>query len=157
MRKITSMHQDMDASWMQEALKEAKKAMLKDEVPVGCVIVLEGEIIATGHNQTIMNNDSTAHAEVVALKRAFQNVSNHRLVGASLYVTLEPCLMCMGALVHARIDRLVYGASDPKTGAAESQEHHLEKTYLNHKFDIKSGVMSQECGILLKKFFRAKR
>lgn len=146
-----------DAHWMGKALEQAEVAYGQDEVPVGCVIVCQGKILASGYNQTRKLNDCSRHAELVALQAACESLGNYRLLNTTVYVTLEPCLMCMGALVHARVARLVIGALDPKTGASVSCENHHEKSYLNHKITIEYGVLSEECGTLLKKFFKAKR
>ena len=146
-----------DQFWMEKAYEQALKASSLNEVPVGAIVVLDNELIGAGFNQTRMNNDCTAHAEVVALRQATKACSNYRLPGVTLYVTLEPCLMCLGALVHARIKRLVFAALDPKSGAVVSCESFQEKSYLNHKFEIEHGVIDTKCATLLKNFFKAKR
>jgi tRNA(adenine34) deaminase len=148
---------EQDAHFMQLALKQAKLAAELDEVPVGAVVVLKNEIIASSHNHQIQTNNPTAHAEVLALEQAAQHLKNYRLPGCTLYVTLEPCLMCVGAMVHARIDRLVYGASDPKTGMAGTVDNLIEQVYHNHKVACHGGVMARECGQVLQDFFKAKR
>jgi tRNA(adenine34) deaminase len=145
-----------DEYFMRAALAEAEKAKAKEEVPVGAVVVCGGEIIAAGFNSNIRLNDPAAHAEIMALRAAGKKVKNHRLTDCDLYVTLEPCPMCAGVLVHARIRRLIYGASDPKGGGIQSVfRFPYEKT--NHIPEIRSGILAAECGILLKAFFSQKR
>ena len=143
--------------WMKAALALAAKAEMKGEVPVGAVVVLENRIIGQGRNSVISDNDPSAHAEIMACRDASKHMNNYRLLGATLYVTLEPCLMCAGALIHARIAKLVYGADDPKTGVIKSCESMLEKSFLNHQCEIQSGVLSYECGKILSEFFKKKR
>jgi tRNA(adenine34) deaminase len=147
-------HHDM---FMLEALKEAHKAFEKDEVPVGCVIVQAGHIIARGHNQVEMLKDPTAHAEMLALTSATNHIGSKWLNEAVLYVTIEPCSMCAGALVLARIKEVVYGASDPKTGACGSVFDIAHSKKLNHRIKITKGVLHNECGSLVSAFFRKKR
>ena len=143
---------------MEEALLEAKKAFGKGEVPVGAVIVgPEGEILAKGYNQPISLNDPTAHAEIIALRGAGALYKNYRLIGTTLFVTVEPCLMCMGALINARVAQLVFGAFDPKAGAAGSLYNLPEDTRLNHRIEVVSGIRENECKSLLQDFFRARR
>ncbi len=142
---------------MRRALDLARHAQEAGEVPVGALIVLGNEIIGEGWNQPIVSHDPTAHAEIVALRAAAAQIKNYRLPGATLYVTLEPCAMCTGAMVHARITRLVYGASDPKAGAAGSVFNLLETSELNHRAQIMGGILANECGQLLKEFFHARR
>jgi len=144
-------------SFMELALQQARLAAKLDEVPVGAVVVLDGEVIAQAHNQTITRNDPTAHAEILALQQAGTVIGNYRLVGCDLYVTLEPCGMCAVACVHARVKRLVYGASDLKTGAIDSVEKALLKPHHNHRVISAGGVMSVECGNILSDFFANKR
>lgn len=146
-----------DDHWMQLAFLQAQEALKKDEVPVGAVVVLNDNLIGQGHNLSISTNDPTAHAEIVALRDAANNVGNYRLVDATLYVTLEPCLMCAGALVHARVGHVVYGALDPKSGSVSSQCCVFELPFLNHTVQARAGVLAEQCGDLLKAFFRAKR
>lgn len=148
---------NQDVYFMQLALKQAKLAAELDEVPVGAVVVLKNEVIASSHNQQIQSNNPTAHAEVMALEEAAKHQKNYRLPGCTLYVTLEPCLMCVGAMVHARIDRLVYGAADPKTGMAGTVDNLIEQAYHNHQVVCHGGVMARECGQVLQDFFKAKR
>lgn len=146
-----------DISWMSQALALAQQAELQGEVPVGAVIVRGNEIIGQGWNQPIINHDPTAHAEIQALRAACQHENNYRLPGATLYVTLEPCLMCAGALVHARIERVVFAAPEPKTGAAGSCFDIFNNEKLNHKVICESGVLAEQSGDLLRQFFKARR
>lgn len=139
------------------ALEEARSAAAAGEVPVGCVIEFEGRILARGANRTITDCDPTAHAEMVALRAAAAAVKNHRLLGAILYVTIEPCAMCAGAMVQARIGRLVYGADDPKGGAVRSCFAVFEHPQVNHRVEITSGVLAEETASLLQEFFSARR
>lgn len=146
-----------DDEWMQEALRLAQRAADKNEVPVGAVVVLNNEIIGRGYNQPISSCDPSAHAEIVALRDAATSVGNYRLPEACLYVTLEPCTMCVGAIVHSRIKRLVYGAKEPKAGVVESQANLLERDYLNHCVEHRGGVLQQSCSKLLSDFFARRR
>ena len=148
---------EQDIYWMQHAIKLAKHAESIDEVPVGAVIVKDNEIISEGWNQPITGNDPTAHAEVIALRAAAQQIENYRLVDTTLYVTLEPCAMCSGALIHARVKRVVFGAMDPRTGAAGSVFDILTTNKLNHVIEVEQGILEQECAQLLKQFFKNKR
>jgi tRNA(adenine34) deaminase len=144
--------------FMDFALQEAEKAGQMGEVPVGAVVIAEnGEVIAAAHNQIITQVDPTAHAEILALRRAALSANNYRLLNTSMYVTIEPCLMCMGALVHARVKRIVYGAQDPKWGAAGSLYNFAEDDRLNHRVDIIHGVCEEKCRRLMQAFFKAKR
>ena len=142
---------------MDLALEEARRAGALDEVPVGAVVVLEGRVIGRGRNRMVADRDPTAHAEVVAIRAAAEAAGNYRLVGAALYTTIEPCAMCCGAALHARIGRLVYGAADPKTGAARTLYRLLEDSRLNHQVAVVAGVRGVECGALLTEFFHKKR
>jgi len=142
---------------MRLALELASRAQAAGEVPVGAVVVLDGEIIGRGFNAPISRHDPSAHAEMMALRDAAQNIGNYRLVGGELYVTLEPCLMCAGAIMHARIARLVYGASDPKTGACGSVMDAFAEQRLNHHTAVEGGVLRGECGLMLSDFFSARR
>jgi len=142
---------------MQTALVLAGRAAASGEVPVGAVLVQGESLLAEGWNQPIAAHDPTAHAEVMALRAAGQSLGNYRLADTTLYVTLEPCLMCVGAIVHARIARLVFGAYDPKSGAVASCMHGFEVPGLNHRVESSGGVMADECGALLKQFFRDRR
>lgn len=146
-----------DSFYMNQALKEAKKAFDSDEVPVGAVIVYKGSIIAKAHNQIETLKDPTAHAEMIAITQAANYLQNERLIGCSLYATIEPCSMCAGAMVLARIDRLIYGAGDPKTGACGSVEDVINNRKLNHRVKVKKGVLEEETGSLIKEFFKVKR
>jgi tRNA(adenine34) deaminase len=148
---------EMDLDFMLAALAEARLAAEVGEVPVGAVVVTGGEIVARGHNSSETDNDPSAHAEIVALREAARNRGNYRLTDATLYVTLEPCAMCMGALVQARIGRLVFGAYDPKAGAAGSAIDLSDSPSFNHRFEINGGVLAEECGAVLKAFFKSKR
>ena len=144
-------------SFMEEALIEAKKALKKGEVPVGAVVVLEENIIGRGYNQSITKNDPTAHAEIMALRDAAMNLKNYRLKDTLVYTTLEPCLMCAGALVHARIKKLIYSASDPKSGVIESNGNLIQSAFLNHKISYEGGILKEESSEILKNFFVKKR
>lgn len=146
-----------DELWMAEALALAREAGAAGEVPVGAVVVLDGQIIGRGFNQPISRQDPTAHAEVVALRDAATRLGNYRLPGATLYVTLEPCMMCAGAMMHARLARVVFGATDPKTGVAGSVLDLFGEARLNHHAEITGGVRAEECGQLLSSFFAARR
>jgi tRNA(adenine34) deaminase len=142
---------------MRKAIDAAKVAGQAGEVPVGAVVVVDGEITGRGINRTFSDNDPSAHAEVVAIRAAAAQADNPRLAGATLYVTLEPCPMCMGALVQARIDRLVFGAYDPKAGAAGSAIDLTDSPAFNHRFEVNGGVLADECGAVLKRFFESRR
>ena len=142
---------------MVEAIKEAKKAELIDEVPIGCVIVKDDKIIARGHNLRESKQRSTAHAEIIAIEKACRKLKSWRLEGCSLYVTLEPCPMCSGAILQSRIEHVVYGAKDPKGGCMESCMNMYEVKGFNHYPDVIGGVLEDECGYLLKTFFKRKR
>ena len=146
-----------DIKWMQRALELARHAESLGEVPVGAVLVLKNEIIAEGWNQPISSHDPSAHAEMVVLREAGKKIRNYRLCDTTLYVTLEPCVMCAGAIVHARVGRVVFGAEDPKAGAAGSVFQILNSDRLNHQCEITMGVMQDECAGLLQEFFRKKR
>lgn len=146
-----------DAFFMAQALEQAQKAWDLGEVPVGAVLVRNGEVVAVGCNQPIGAHDPTAHAEIIALRAAAQALGNYRLPGCDLYVTLEPCVMCAGAMMHARLSRVIFGASDPKTGACGSIIDLFAQEKLNHHTEVISGVMAQECSALLKDFFVQRR
>jgi tRNA(adenine34) deaminase len=146
---------DLDA--MQIALAEARKAAEAGEVPIGAVMVCRGEVIARGQNSVIRSSDPTAHAEIVALRQAARTFGNYRLNGCTLYVTLEPCAMCAGAMVHARLDRLVYAAADPKAGACGSVLSVVNHPGLNHEMQMDHGILAEQSGQLLKVFFRERR
>ena len=142
---------------MAEALTEAEHAQAAGEVPVGAVVVCEGKIVGRGHNRVIQDSDPTAHAEVVAMREAAATLRNYRLSGCDLFVTIEPCAMCAGAIVHARLKSLVYGTDDPKAGAVRSVLNLLNHPQLNHKVEVRGGVLQERCAQLLKEFFRNKR
>ena len=146
-----------DRAWMGEALAEATRAAAVGEVPVGALVVLDGQIIGRGANAPIATHDPTAHAEILALRQAGRNIGNYRLPGATLYTTVEPCLMCMGALLHARVARLVFGCFDPKAGATGSVFDVPCDTRLTHSLDVTGGVWEVECRGLLQRFFLARR
>jgi Cytosine/adenosine deaminases len=146
-----------DIRWMTRALELAQRAAAEGEVPVGAVVVKDGVIIGEGWNRPIAAHDPTAHAEIEALRAAARRVGNYRLVDATLYVTLEPCAMCAGAMVHARIRRVVYGAADPRTGAAGSVFNLLQAAQLNHQSEVWGGVLAEQSGALLRAFFQARR
>lgn len=148
---------DNDAAFMREALRQAKKAFAAEEVPVGAVVVRAGRIIARAYNQVELLRDATAHAEMLALTQAESAVGDWRLTDCDLYVTKEPCVMCAGALVHARIHRVVFGCADERAGAAGSIINVLQMPTLNHRCDISSGVLQNECAGILQDFFKAKR
>ncbi len=146
-----------DLKYMQRALELAQLAETNDEVPVGAVIVVNDQIIGEGWNQPISSNDPTAHAEIIALRNAGNKIGNYRLVDATMYVTLEPCAMCAGAIIHARLAKLVYAIADPKTGACGSVFNLLAVDELNHKVEIEKGIMEDECRSLIQGFFKEKR
>ena len=141
------------ADFMRQALGQAEQAARAGEVPVGAVVVVDGEVVGAGHNQPIGARDPTAHAEVMALRAAARRVGNYRLPGSTLYVTVEPCLMCVGAMVHARVETLVFGAPEPKAGAIESTARAHESPGLNHRLTVVSGVLAAECREVMREFF----
>ncbi len=142
---------------MEEALREARRAQAAGEVPVGAAVVCDGKIVARGCNRNLSDSDPTAHAEIIALREAGKAVGNHRLLDCEMFVTIEPCPMCAGALVHARLKRLIYGAEDPKAGAIHSVMQVLNHPALNHKMEVTAGVLAARCQELLQSFFRARR
>jgi tRNA(adenine34) deaminase len=146
-----------DEKWMSFALEQARKAEEEGEVPVGAVLVKDGLVVASAHNQPISTNDPTAHAEIQLLRAAGEELKNYRLTGTSLYVTLEPCAMCLGAIMHARVERIVFGAHDPKTGVCGSSENLINANCFNHKITLISGVLENESKQLLKNFFNSRR
>jgi len=148
---------EADEILMRAALAEARAAAEAGEVPIGAVAVVGGEIVARGQNRVLRDGEPTAHAEIVALRGAAQAIGNYRLLDCDLYVTLEPCAMCAGAMIHARLRRLVYGAADPKAGAAGSVLEVLNHPRLNHQMPVTAGVLAEECGELLRVFFRERR
>lgn len=146
-----------DRQWMDRAIMLASQAEALGEVPVGAVIVKDGIVLGEGFNQPISQNDPTAHAEVIALRNAAAAIENYRLVDATLYVTLEPCSMCVGAMVHGRIARLVYGATEPKAGAVESATPLINADWFNHQIEVKGGVLADKCSEQLSRFFKHRR
>ena len=148
---------ELDTFWMQHALELARRAESEGEVPVGAVVVYDDQVIGEGWNRPIIDNDPTAHAEIMALRSASKKINNYRLLDTTLYVTLEPCIMCTGAIIHSRVKRVVYGAFDPKAGAAQSAFTILGTDCLNHKVDVEHGIFAEECGQILTNFFRNKR
>ncbi len=153
----TAASKSRDAFWMQRALQLARQAEAMGEVPVGAVVVLDDELIGEGYNQPIGSHDPTAHAEIVALRNAGQRMGNYRLPAVTLYVTLEPCTMCAGAMIHARVARLVFGAADPRTGAAGSVYNVFADKHHNHRIEVEGGLMGEESAAMLQAFFRARR
>jgi tRNA(adenine34) deaminase len=147
----------LDRQFMQQAIEQAHLAAIAGEVPVGAVLVRDGQVISKAFNQPITNHDPSAHAEMLALRQAALTEQNYRLPGTTLYVTLEPCAMCAGAILHARVDRIVFGAPDPKTGAAGSVVDLFAMKQINHQTSIEGGIMGDECGQLLKNFFKGRR
>lgn len=148
---------DSDLKWMRHAIALAKRGEGEGEVPVGAVIVKDNEIVGEGWNQPVGKHDPSAHAEIVALRAAGQSLNNYRLLETTLYVTLEPCAMCAGAIMHARVGRVVFGAKDPKAGAAGSVVNLFVEEKLNHHVTIEGGLLDEECGSLLTEFFRSRR
>ena len=146
-----------DEKWMALAIKQALKADIEGEVPVGAVIVKDGQLIAQAHNQPISTNDATAHAEIQLLRAAGQLQKNYRLIDTTIYVTLEPCTMCLGAMMHARIKRMVYGASEPNTGVCGSHVDLTNESFFNHEMEISGGVLEKECKEILQSFFKSRR
>ena len=151
------MHAELDRQFMQQAIEQAQLAALAGEVPVGAVLVRDGEVISKAFNQPITHHDPSAHAEMLALRQAALAEQNYRLPGTTLYVTLEPCTMCAGAILHARVDRVVFGAPDPKTGAAGSVTDVFSSKQINHQTSVEGGIMGDECGQLLRSFFKERR
>lgn len=146
-----------DSRWMRHALALAERAAAEGEVPVGAVLVKDGVVIGEGYNRPIIDHDPSGHAEMIALRAAAKTLGNYRLNGTTLYVTLEPCVMCAGAITHARVQRLVFGAADPKAGAVHSLYDVIATPRLNHRVEWTGGVLEAECGQLLRDFFRARR
>ena len=142
---------------MEEALRCAAHAQTLSEIPIGAVVVCKGKVIGRGWNSNLTNTDPSAHAEIIALREAAKNIANHRLVDCEMFVTLEPCAMCAGALIHARLARLVYGAADPKAGAVHSVMSVLNHPKLNHQMEVRGGVLADKCSELLQSFFKARR
>lgn len=148
---------NIDVVFMQAALQQAQLAAVAGEAPVGAVLVTGGEVVAAGHNRTLADHDPSGHAEIVVLRQAATSAANHRLVNATLYVTLEPCAMCVGAIVQARIARVVFGAYDQKAGALGSAIDLSDSTAFNHRFEVQGGLLADECAAVLQEFFAARR
>jgi len=148
---------ELDQQYMRMAIEQAQLAAQSGEVPVGAILVRDGQVIAKAFNKPIANHDPSAHAEMLALREAALAQENYRIPGSTLYVTLEPCAMCSGAMLHARIDRVVYGAADPKTGAAGSVLDLFSSKQINHQTSVEGGIMGEECGQLLRDFFKGRR
>lgn len=148
---------NLDLEFMQLALAEAEKAAGANEVPVGAVVIINGVVVGRGHNKPISSCDMTAHAEIEALRHAAQVCGNYRLPNSTLYVTIEPCSMCVGAIVHARVERLVFGAYEPKAGVVVSQDEGFAKPYWNHRVEVEGGVCAEQCSALIKEFFAQRR
>ena len=146
-----------DSDWMRQALEQARLAAEAGEVPVGALVIKDGRLLAAAHNRNLLDRDPAGHAEIVALRQAAAALGNHRLVGCEMFVTIEPCAMCAGAMVHARLARLVYGASDPKAGAAGSVLQVLNHPALNHQMEVRAGMLEEECARILQKFFQSRR
>ena len=146
-----------DEKWMKVAISEALLAMDENEVPVGAILVHENNLIAQAHNQPIKNNDPTAHAEIEVIRKAGEKLQNYRLAKTTLYVTLEPCAMCLGAMIHARIERVVFGASDPKSGVCGSTIDLSSESIFNHQISVSGGVLEHECKNILQSFFKLRR
>jgi tRNA(adenine34) deaminase len=146
-----------DEVWMEEALRAAQRALDAGEVPVGAVVIFKHRIVGRGWNRNLTDNDPTAHAEIVALREAGANIGNHRLGDCELFVTIEPCAMCAGAMIHARLKRMVYGADDPKAGAVHSVMQVLNHPRLNHRMTVCGGVLAGRCAAMMQEFFRSRR
>lgn len=155
--QVRDVASDEDVRWMRHALALAQQAAAQGEVPVGAVLVKDGELISEGYNRPITDHDPSGHAEMLALRAAAKALGNYRLTGTTLYVTLEPCVMCAGAIVHARVQRLVFGAPDPKAGAVNAVYDVIANPRLNHRVEWTGGVLQDECGQVLRDFFRARR
>ena len=151
------MSTETDTKWMEKAIELARKAEAAGEVPVGAVLVKDDELIAEGWNQPISSHDATSHAEIMAMREAGKKLNNYRLVDTKMYVTLEPCSMCVGAMIHARVSKVIYGASEPRTGALGGAFNLLEANQHNHVFEVESGVLAEESKILLQEFFLSRR
>lgn len=146
-----------DEKWMLISINEANKAAQSNEIPVGAIIVKDGKLITKAHNQPILKNDPTAHAEIQVLRKAAKKRQNYRLVGTTLYVTLEPCIMCLGAIMHSRVDRVVFGASDHKTGVFGLRINNNNENFFKHNFEVSSGILEKQCSRLLVNFFKSRR
>ncbi|SDL35381.1 tRNA adenosine(34) deaminase TadA [Pseudomonas indica] len=157
MKKPLIIDRSQDERFMREALELARQGVALGEVPVGAVLVLNGEIVGRGFNCPISRHDPSAHAEMVAIRAAAETLANYRLPGSTLYVTLEPCSMCAGLIVHSRIQRVVYGATEPKAGVVVSRGQFFAQEFLNHRVLIEGGLLAEECGAVLSEFFKARR
>ncbi len=151
------MNRETAEYWMREAIAEARKAEAEGEIPVGAVLLINEKIVRRGHNHCIRTSDPTSHAEVLALRHAAHSMRNYRLPGSILVVTVEPCVMCTGAMIQARVDELIYGAADPKAGAIDSHFGLADAAHLNHRVAVISGILGEECGALLREFFASRR
>ena len=154
---VESVRQSEHERWMRESLRAAREAQTRDEVPIGTCVVVAGELLAVAGNRTRTDCDPTAHAEIIALREAAQKFGNYRLGGAAVYSTIEPCAMCAGALIQARVSLLVYGATDEKAGAIDSHFHICDAEQLNHRVEVLKGVLESECRELMQEFFRTRR
>ncbi len=154
---MTAAARELDAHWMRQALAAAHEARERDEVPVGTCVVVAGALLAVAGNRTRSDQDPTAHAEIVALREAAHQIGNYRIANATVYSTIEPCVMCAGALIQARVNRLVYGAPDERAGAVESRFRVCDTDFLNHRIEITTGVLEDECREIMQEFFRARR
>jgi len=143
--------------WMQEALVEARKAEAEEEIPIGAIILLNEKVIGRGHNSSVGLRDPSAHAEIMALRHAANNIGNYRLPGSIMIVTIEPCIMCLGAMIQARVEKLIYGAPDPKAGAIHSCFELVNNPHLNHQIQVEQGILEDECASILKHFFQIRR
>lgn len=157
MKRPVIIDRSQDERFMREALALAAEGAVLGEVPVGAVLVVDGEVVGRGFNCPISTHDPSAHAEMVAIRDAARNLENYRLVGSTLYVTLEPCSMCAGLIIHSRVARVVYGATEPKAGVVESRGRFFEQAFLNHRLLVEGGVLAAECGAILSEFFRLRR
>jgi tRNA(adenine34) deaminase len=154
---MIDLNERQDELWMEETLRTAQRALEAGEVPIGALVVCDGTIVGTGWNRNITDSDPTAHAEIIALRQAGRNIGNHRLEQCELFATIEPCPMCAGAMVHARLKRVVYGADDPKAGAVHSVVRLLNHPQMNHQVAVRGGVLAGRCAEILQEFFRRKR
>lgn len=146
-----------DSDFMRRAMALAEQAASEGEVPVGALVVRDGQVIGEGYNQPISSCDPTGHAEIVAMRKACETLQNYRLSGCHLYVTIEPCTMCVGAMIHARIDKIIFGAAEPRAGALQSQLRLMDRDHYNHSIEWQGGVLAEECGEIISSFFRRKR
>lgn len=156
-RLVSDERESLDQFWMQRALELAQKAQSLGEVPIGAVLVKDDQVVGEGYNSPIGQHDPTAHAEIMALRDAAQRLGNYRLLNTTLYVTIEPCVMCAGALIHARVKEVVFGAREPRTGAVGSVFDILQSSTLNHRVEVRGGVMESDCSTLMQEFFKQRR